>query len=368
MNKEKIIEKFKLLSKEQLTEKFSFFSITGNLMMMNIILDEKILKKSIKLENKEQLIDKMMRNDQIDAFKLLEEKLLNVKSNKNIDILLTMAVENNQLEIVKYLIEKRREIDDVPDVAIDSMKFIKKSIMQCYTQLTEYLLSLNQNEIQLDRILINKLLSYGDDSLPIIKSLVNHGYDFTIYQDVGVVVGANIGAFELVKYFVNSGAKKDKALEESSHGHHVNIIKFLIESGADVKTNENVVIRNATKNNDLDLVKFVTSKGANLEYGLSNAIAYGHKEMMKYLISYGTEKQQKMSRNKALEISCRRESIEFIKYLLEIGGNFSTVEKLMSNYTMVLDELKEWYITFNKEKLERDLPIKLESISNKMKI
>ncbi len=73
------------------------------------------------------------------------------------------------------------------------------------------------------------------------------------------------GNIEMVKSLVSQCVGDiNEALISSSYGGHLDIVKYLVGLGADIKTNKYKSLRFAAENQHLDVVKFLVKNGADV--------------------------------------------------------------------------------------------------------
>ena len=81
------------------------------------------------------------------------------------------------------------------------------------------------------------------------------------------------------------------AVRFASRNGHRNVVKYLIEKGADFWTNNNHAIREASENGHLEVVKYLAGKGADFRADNNYAVRYAsehrHFEIVWYLVSMG---------------------------------------------------------------------------------
>ena len=77
---------------------------------------------------------------------------------------------------------------------------------------------------------------------------------------------------------------------------HLEVIKLLIENGADVSAGNNCALMMASENGRLEVVKLLIENGADVSvrnnYALQWASIYGHLEVAKLLIENGAKNEQ----------------------------------------------------------------------------
>ena len=92
---------------------------------------------------------------------------------------------------------------------------------------------------------------------------------------------------ELIDEGANIHSKNNYALQWASERGHLDVVKFLIEKGANIHVDNNFSLRSASCHGHLDVVKFLVEKGANIhaynDCALSFAIQSNHLEIVKFL-------------------------------------------------------------------------------------
>ena len=146
-------------------------------------------------------------------------------------------------------------------------------------------------------------------------------------KDTGLRAASRYGYLEMVKYLVENGAdihaRNDNALREASRYGHLDIVKYLVENGADIHALNDEALRMASYNGHLDIVKFLVNNGANIHslgnWALIMAIIKGHLEVVKFLVENGAN-----IHDRALIEASREGHLEIIKYLVQSGADIHT--------------------------------------------
>ena len=112
-------------------------------------------------------------------------------------------------------------------------------------------------------------------------------------KDLALKAASLRGHLEIVKYLVENGAdihaEKDVALRSASFKGHLDIVKFLVENGADIHARNYDALRKASQLGHLDIVKYLVENGADIharnDLALKTASQRGHLEVVNYLES-----------------------------------------------------------------------------------
>ena len=98
--------------------------------------------------------------------------------------------------------------------------------------------------------------------------------------------------------------KNDAVIEVSKNGH-LEVVKYLVSQGADIKTRDNYAVRWASRNGHLEVVKYLVSQGADIKTRDNYAVIWAsrnrHLEVIKYLVSQGAD--IKDQNNKAVRLA-----------------------------------------------------------------
>ena len=139
----------------------------------------------------------------------------------------------------------------------------------------------------------------------------------------------------------------NEALKVALEKENWEIVKYLIEHGADVNTkietkdgynrNRKTALMIASKKENLELVKYLIEHGAsNINEALINASMSGNLEIVKYLVEEGADVNTEIENiyygKTALMIASKKENWEIVKYLIEKGA--SNINEALINASM----------------------------------
>ena len=92
---------------------------------------------------------------------------------------------------------------------------------------------------------------------------------------------------ELVEEGADIHANDDLALRWAAENGHLDVVKFLVKEGADIHVFDNIVLRWAAKNGYFKIVKYLVKEGANIHAENDEALRWatreGHLEIVEYL-------------------------------------------------------------------------------------
>ena len=220
------------------------------------------------------------------------------------------ALANGHFHLINYFISTGFKIEDVADDA-----FV--------------------NAVEKDRSdVLEYLLPYLQDKEGIIQESYN------------TIVG--YGKLDTVKYLISKGAKVRNAdLLSALRKEDLDLVKLLVENGADIHFDNDQVFVMAASYDHLDIVKYLLSKGINIhtrnDTALIMASYHGHLEMVKLLVENGADIHA--GNDAALIYTVQNNRPAIVKYLVEQGADIHADDnKLLltakiNNFTEIHDFL-----------------------------
>ncbi len=231
----------------------------------------------------------------LDIVKYLVEKGLYTFINN--DTVLNLY-QNNYFDILKYLINiKKCDYNDI----------IYKSCGDGNLDMVKYLVEEQGLDIHMEneRILY---IACCNNNLDIVKYLVKHGAKIYKKRKPIICDVCKSNNLDVLKYLVEERKYSihmgnDLPLRNAcKYGYYnLDVVKYLVEHGADIHVNNEEPLHNACYKNDLDIVKYLVENGADIhvnnEEVLHNACRYTHLDIVKYLIEQGADIEALRSRN-----------------------------------------------------------------------
>lgn len=148
-----------------------------------------------------------------------------------------------------------------------------------------------------------------------------------MFMQEALVMACQHGVLAKVKELVSAGVSVNigdgsfhySPLDKASEFGHLEIVKYLVDNGANVTACDNWAVRYACKKGHIDVVKYLISKGADpLDYdnhSIRMACEHGHLELVKYLVSQGTDTADK----RLWWLAWESGHLDVIKYLADLG-------------------------------------------------
>ena len=105
-----------------------------------------------------------------------------------------------------------------------------------------------------------------------------------------LIEAAKSGNLEVVKYLVENGAdihaEKDYALRLAAYNGHLDVVKYLVEKGVNIHADGDYSLKLATVNGNLEVVKYLVEKGADIYKNDDESLkmASNHLEVLKYFL------------------------------------------------------------------------------------
>ncbi|MHA1124304.1 MAG: ankyrin repeat domain-containing protein [Candidatus Heimdallarchaeota archaeon] len=232
---------------------------------------------------------------------------------------LHIAASNGYLEIISYLLA-----NDADATQLEIADF------------TPLHLAARDGQIEAVKLLLEKGGPYTDSVLSDISSMVNMSGNYPIIADL-----IRKKRIELIKPSIKRCKKKDAKLFQAVYDGELEVIKKVLESGANINAVEGrglSVLRWAVRRNHLEIVEFLLVNGAEINavsnYGwtaLMEACMNGFTPIVKLLIEKGADVNIKTAVNgTALYFAANDGYVDVVKLLLEHNAD-PTVEVEISD-------------------------------------
>jgi ankyrin repeat protein len=161
--------------------------------------------------------------------------------------------------------------------------------------------------------------------LEIVKFLVDNGANINTSDNLPLVAAAQFGHLEVVKFLIANRpaahAKDSNAVMASALKGHLEVVKFLVEKEFDIHAGKEQALRLSVKSGHLEIAKFLITKGADITIDnyapLKFIIQEERVEIVKFLIERGFDIA--IDNNAPLKLSAECGHTEFLKFLIERG-------------------------------------------------
>jgi ankyrin repeat protein len=149
--------------------------------------------------------------------------------------------------------------------------------------------------------------------LNLVEFLIENGVDVHVAYEYPVGNAATLGYLEIVEYLLLKGANKPTALCAAARSGHLKIVEYVIKQGIDLKEFGYFPLEWSINLGFIEITKCLLENGADVNSNdnlLEGAIDCGQFESIKNLVEYGIE-----IKTKHLELALEHGSIDIFKYL-----------------------------------------------------
>lgn len=134
-----------------------------------------------------------------------------------------------------------------------------------------------KGELKLFRNLMAELMNFRDDKILLLWSVMDYGHFFTarlLFSEYGMDAKAKgilkmavaVGSVDMVRLLLEHGAdihsNRNEALETAVHHGFVEIVGMLLDGGADIRAHGDMVVPFAINSDRVDMVRFIVERGA----------------------------------------------------------------------------------------------------------
>lgn len=164
----------------------------------------------------------------------------------NYTLLFQSACDNNRFDIIKLLFKKEKK------------KVLDYHIDYCNIKNIDILDFLYKKGVDLGKVLEHACKT---NNINIVRCLAKKRIK---YKDYFLSIASQYGYFDIVKILIENGADlhywNDVALCKSAYYGNLDMVKYLIEKGADIFVNEKQPIREAYENKHFEVVEYLRLK------------------------------------------------------------------------------------------------------------
>jgi len=208
------------------------------------------------------------------------------------------AVRMNHLETAKILIDNGANVNAIHGDHWTSLTYASSNKNIAMIKLLEK--NGAGKEDLSDKAYLFKAVAKG--GLAKVKSLINAGMDVNTRDNYGMIALVNAsrnGHTEIVKFLIDNGADKSYFEDALIATSNIDIVKLLIDYGVDINASNryyNNALTLAAVYGYSDIVKLLIENGANINYAgeegstaLMNASSQNHIEIVKLLLDNGAD-------------------------------------------------------------------------------
>ena len=223
------------------------------------------------------------------------------KTVDELNVLLLKSIEVGDLSTVQTLVKHGADVNTEENRGRISKTALKVAIDNRHSQIIEYLIE--NGAYVYESILKNAISSAC--STDTLNYLISKGAETKF---LSFTEWAAVGSLDKVKEEVEAGvdieyigSRATTALAEASFNGHLTIVKYLITKGANIETfsESGTPLLLASDNGHLDIVKYLVEKGADKsvrndysgDTALDSAAGSGHLDVVKYLIDFKIEEE-----------------------------------------------------------------------------
>jgi ankyrin repeat protein len=232
---------------------------------------------------------------------------------------LLCAIDHKKFNLVRFLVENGANLDNTNLIVecamngtLEIMRYLVDAGIDIHTHGSNALNEACSNNIEMVRYLVDNGIKIDDNvliytsELEIIRYLVEHGANVRANNDKVLRHHARRNDLDIVRYLVDNGAdihaSNDEALYLSSMNESFDVVRYLIEMGVDIHAYDDIALKSSVASGNLEMTRYFIESGSNV-----NAI--------KYVPFSG------------YDIDDIREYIDMVRYLLTVGVDIQILAK-----------------------------------------
>jgi ankyrin repeat protein len=209
----------------------------------------------------------------LEMFKILAGSGADIKRNES--NLFIRAIDNNNIELIKYLIEKGADVNARSSFGRSTPVF--GAVLRNNKEIAEFLYKSGadinaKNDAGVSPVFITvgneKDKEIKKQRFEMLQYLVSIGADINAADNYGntpLTKACDIRDFDTIKFLIENGAdvNREEVLPYSVQRNGIEILSYLVEHGADVKTrNGALALLTAANAENNEAIKFLKEKGA----------------------------------------------------------------------------------------------------------
>lgn len=225
---------------------------------------------------------------------------------------------------------------------INLLKFFLTStnVLRMNTSLEEFklfteILGINNFSINDSVLLICAIANnYTEFKYDIIKYILENGADACVLNNICIKFAASNSVIETAKLLIQYGANihtdNDYPFRIACEHGSTTMIKFLISIGANIHAGREFGLKTAVEIDDHNMLKLLIDSGANIDidngYVLKQSIENGHYECLKTLVNAGAD--LKFLTTNDLIFAIKSRSYNIVKLLMDHGIDFTQLNDI----------------------------------------
>lgn len=163
------------------------------------------------------------------------------------------------------------QINRDADYICSDQSFWLRRILKTFPSLTLEILNLYKGDRKWSEYYIQDLRKITSDEKYMVEGYEKDRLDYVLASldkgrydpiDLLLVNASKHGSLNVIKYFVEHGANvrayNDRAIKLAGVYGHLDVVDYLIRHGADVHSENNLVLKSASAQGHLDVVKYLT--------------------------------------------------------------------------------------------------------------
>jgi len=157
--------------------------------------------------------------------------------------------------------------------------------------------------------------------IDILMAYVYHNININLIPYISTAI--EHGQLEVLQYFGALGLEiiSEDYLKLAIENNHLDIVKYQIENGADPIYPNNMPLRYAVQKNNIKMVDYLITRGANRNVALEAATEYGTMMMLTHILDTYTDIDINQNNNRALINTIYRRKIDHVRLLLDRGSD-----------------------------------------------
>jgi ankyrin repeat protein len=152
---------------------------------------------------------------------------------------------------------------------------------------------------------------------------------------ISACIGGNL---DTVNQLLVLGANPNLPVMNAARFGHLDVVKRLQHSGADIFANDHMPLRFACQNGRLHVVKYLHEQKSDIRANMNQPIVlackHGHLEVAKYLWSQGANDFRNFDASCLMTVACQEGHLEIVKFLYSVGVSVTATNTVPIYYAV----------------------------------